>query len=164
EQEVGVGGELLVPEGGHRALARAQRRHVAGGAPDLGEQLAAPAPLPAELRGGGKRQEAHEGVRAIGRVLVVLGVLDGPNAGGNGSWPIPSACLSAGVVCCWTTNPPSSTSGSQTPPFLNAVACTSTSSPRPPAVGFSWHSPQAVELKRGPSPFSGVNTLSNTTL
>src|SRR5213592_1402908 len=84
--------------------------------------------------------------------------------GGNGSWSIPSACLSAGVVCCWTTNPPSSTSGSQTPPFLNAVACTSTSSPRPPAVGFSWHSPQAVELKRGPSPFSGVNTLSNTTL
>src|SRR3989454_4868128 len=36
--------------------------------------------------------------------------------GGNGSESMPSACLRAGMVCCWITNPPSCTSGSHTPP------------------------------------------------
>src|SRR2546427_4905530 len=82
--------------------------------------------------------------------------------GGNGSLSMPRACLSAGMACRWITGPPSWTSGSHAPP-RNAVAWTSTSSPRPPA-GFSWHSPQATELNRGPSPVAGVNTLSNTSL
>src|SRR5437762_1410920 len=59
------------------------------------------------------------------------------------------------------TNPPSWTSGAHTL-ARKAVACTSTSSPRPPVFGFSWHSPQLVELKSGPSPVSGLKVRSKT--
>src|SRR3989442_6447476 len=65
EQQVGVGGELLVPQGGDRAVPRAQGGHVAGGAPDFREQLAAALPVPSQLEGGGGRKQAHERVREI---------------------------------------------------------------------------------------------------
>src|SRR5438445_87554 len=50
---------------------------MAGGAPDVGEQLAAAPPVPSQLEGGGGCQQAHERVRQIALLLIDLRLGDG---------------------------------------------------------------------------------------
>src|SRR5437870_12848671 len=57
QEQVGVGGELLPVERMDGARARAQRRHVTGGATDLREQVATAPPLLAALGGPGRGGE-----------------------------------------------------------------------------------------------------------
>src|SRR5439155_1725394 len=95
QQQIAVGGELLVAERRDGARPGAECRHVTGGAPDLREQVAAVALVVATSQGAGRGEEAHEGVGLIERRLVDLRVGDARKAraapGGNGSWVIPSA-------------------------------------------------------------------------
>src|SRR5439155_1538807 len=56
---------------------------VAGGAPDLGEQLPAALPLPAQLERSRRGEEAHERIREIELCLADLGLWHGIHARGD---------------------------------------------------------------------------------
>src|SRR6266480_483211 len=83
QQEVGVGGERLVPQGRHGAVPGAQRRDVTGRAPDLGEEVAAVPSVFAELQRRGRREEAHEVVGEVERVLADLRIGRGVHTRGD---------------------------------------------------------------------------------
>src|SRR5437879_156782 len=71
---------------------------MAGGAPDVGEQLAAAPPVPSQLEGGGGCQQAHERVRQIELLLIDLRLGHGIDARRIGLPPVGSSVRTAGVV------------------------------------------------------------------
>src|SRR5439155_6896003 len=74
QQEIGVGGERLVPQRRHGAIPGAQRRDVTGGAAYLGEEVAAAPPVLAELQRRRRREKPHEIVGEVERLLGDLGI------------------------------------------------------------------------------------------
>src|SRR5947208_1692378 len=123
KQEVGIGGEFLVSQRGNRTIAGAERRNMAGCAPDLREQLAAPTPWWFVSSGSAEARTTASGTASSRPRPNTTGVVRWARVvaeGGHGSESIPRACFSAAVVCPWLANPPSSTSGSHTP-FLKRV-------------------------------------------
>src|SRR6058998_2519040 len=74
QQEIRVGGKLLIAQGLDWAVPGAQGGEVAGRAPDLGEQVAAVPPVLAELPGRRRREEAYEVVGQVQRLLRDLGI------------------------------------------------------------------------------------------